>query len=61
MRIIRAVLDSRLWRALGHIGIVGMLLSIGGALAGAGAFGTIYQRLQKPFALPALKIGTGEG
>jgi len=32
-----------------------------GALAGAGVFGTLYQRLQKPLALPALKVGTGEG
>jgi hypothetical protein len=37
------------------------LATLAGALAGAGAFGTIYQRLQKPFALPALKVGTGEG
>ena len=35
--------------------------ALAGALVGAGAFGTIYQRLQKPFALPALKVGTGEG
>ena len=28
-----------------------------GALAGAGAFGTLYQRLQRPFRLPALKLG----
>jgi uncharacterized protein len=37
------------------------LAALAGALAGAGVFGTIYQRLQKPFALPALKVGTGEG
>jgi uncharacterized membrane protein YedE/YeeE len=36
------------------------LATLAGALVGAGAFGTIYQRLQKPFALPALKVGTGE-
>jgi uncharacterized membrane protein YedE/YeeE len=35
--------------------------ALAGALAGAGLFGTIYQRLEKPFALPALKVGTGEG
>ncbi len=32
-----------------------------GALTGAGAFGALYQRLQRPFRLPALKVGTGEG
>ena len=37
------------------------LAALAGALAGAGVFGTLYQRLQTPFALPALKIGTGEG
>ena len=37
------------------------LAALAGALSGAAVFGTIYQRLQKPFALPALKVGTGEG
>jgi uncharacterized protein len=37
------------------------LAAFAGALAGAGVFGTMYQRLQKPLALPALKVGTGEG
>jgi hypothetical protein len=37
------------------------LSALAGALAGAGIFGTLYQRIQKPFALPALKVGTGEG
>jgi hypothetical protein len=37
------------------------LAALAGALTGAGVFGTVYQRLQKPFALPALKVGTGEG
>jgi uncharacterized protein len=37
------------------------LAALAGALAGAGVFGTLYQRLQRPFALPALKVGTGEG
>jgi uncharacterized membrane protein YedE/YeeE len=32
-----------------------------GALTGAGAFGALYQRLQRPFRLPPLKVGTGEG
>ena len=35
--------------------------ALAGALAGAGLFGTIYQRLEKPLALPSLKVGTGEG
>lgn len=42
-------------------GKVYALATLAGALAGAGVFGTIYPRLQKPFALPALKVGTGEG
>jgi uncharacterized membrane protein YedE/YeeE len=42
-------------------GKVYALAALAGALAGAGAFGSIYQRLQRPFALPALKIGAGEG
>jgi uncharacterized membrane protein YedE/YeeE len=42
-------------------GKVYALAALAGALVGAGAFGTLYQRLQKPFALPALKVGTGEG
>ena len=37
------------------------LAALAGSLAGAGLFGTLYQRMQKPFALPALKVGTGEG
>lgn len=32
------------------------LAALAGALAGAGAFGTVYERLQKPFGLPALKV-----
>jgi uncharacterized protein len=35
--------------------------ALAGALTGAGVFSALYQRLQKPFALPALKVGTGEG
>ena len=35
--------------------------ALAGALAGAGLFGPSYQRMQKPFALPPLKVGTGEG
>jgi uncharacterized membrane protein YedE/YeeE len=42
-------------------GKVYALGALAGALAGAGVFGTIYQRLQGLFALPALKVETGEG
>ncbi|HLG56034.1 MAG TPA: DUF6691 family protein [Vicinamibacterales bacterium] len=42
-------------------GKVYALAALAGALAGAGLFGTIYQRLQRPFALPAIRVGTGEG
>ena len=37
------------------------LAALAGALTGAGIFGTLYQRFQKPFALPVLRVGTGEG
>jgi uncharacterized membrane protein YedE/YeeE len=37
------------------------LAALAGALTGAGAFGSLYERLQRPFKLPALKLGTGEG
>jgi uncharacterized membrane protein YedE/YeeE len=32
-----------------------------GALTGAAAFGSLYEVLQRPFRLPVLKVGTGEG
>ena len=35
--------------------------ALAGALIGAGAFGTLYTRVQNLFALPPLKVGTGEG
>jgi uncharacterized membrane protein YedE/YeeE len=35
--------------------------ALAGALLGAAAFGVLYPRLQRPFALPPLKVGTGEG
>jgi uncharacterized membrane protein YedE/YeeE len=35
--------------------------ALAGALAGAGAFGSLYPRFQRPFGLPPLKVGTGEG
>lgn len=37
------------------------IAALAGALVGAGALGTFYPRLQAPFRLPALKIGTGDG
>ena len=37
------------------------LAALAGAVVGAGAFGTLYTRLQGVFALPPLKVGTGEG
>ena len=35
--------------------------ALAGALVGAAAFGTAYDVLQRPFRLPAMKVGTGEG
>ena len=35
--------------------------ALAGALVGAAAFGSLYDVLQRPFKLPALKVGTGEG
>ena len=35
--------------------------ALAGALLGAAAFGVLYPRLERPFGLPALKVGTGEG
>jgi uncharacterized membrane protein YedE/YeeE len=37
------------------------LAALAGALVGAGALGSLYPRLQRPFGLPPLKVGTGEG
>lgn len=37
------------------------LAALAGGLVGAGAFGAMYQHLQQPLGLPALRIGTGEG
>ena len=36
------------------------IAALAGALAGAGTFGTIYQRLQSALGLPPLTVGTGE-
>jgi len=35
--------------------------ALAGALTGAAAFGSLYERLERPFRLPALEVGTGEG
>jgi uncharacterized membrane protein YedE/YeeE len=35
--------------------------ALAGALVGAGLLGSLYPALQRPFALPPLKVGTGEG
>ena len=37
------------------------LAALAGTLVGAGAFGALYPRLVKPFGLPPLQVGTGEG
>jgi uncharacterized membrane protein YedE/YeeE len=42
-------------------GKVYALAALAGALVGAGLFGTLYDRFRTLFALPAIKVGTGEG
>lgn len=42
-------------------GKVYALAALAGTLVGAGAFGALYPRLVKPFHLPPLQVGTGEG
>ncbi|HZL92437.1 MAG TPA: YeeE/YedE thiosulfate transporter family protein [Vicinamibacterales bacterium] len=37
------------------------LAALAGALVGAGLLGAWYPALQRPFALPPLKVGAGEG
>lgn len=37
------------------------LAAFAGVLVGAGAFGALYPRLVRPFRLPPLAVGTGEG
>jgi hypothetical protein len=37
------------------------LAALAGALAGAGAFGAVYERVQGVFGLPPITVGTGEG
>ena len=42
-------------------GKVYALAALAGALVGAGLLGSFYPVVQRPFGLPPLKIGTGEG
>ncbi|MFQ5382794.1 MAG: DUF6691 family protein [Dehalococcoidia bacterium] len=42
-------------------GKVYALAALAGVLVGSGAFGVLYPRLAKPFGLPALEVGTGDG
>ena len=42
-------------------GKVYALAALAGALTGAAAFGSLYDVLQRPFQLPVMKVGTGEG
>lgn len=42
-------------------GKVYALAALAGTLLGAGAFGSLYPRLQPVFRLPELRVGTGEG
>lgn len=42
-------------------GKVYAIAALAGALAGAAIFGALYPRLQHPFKLPPLAVGTGEG
>ena len=42
-------------------GKVYALAALAGALVGAGLLGSFYPVVQRPFGLPPLKVGTGEG
>jgi uncharacterized protein len=42
-------------------GKVYALAALAGALVGAGILGSLYPTFQRPFGLPSLKVGTGEG
>ena len=42
-------------------GKVYALAAVAGALVGAGLLGSFYPVVQRPFGLPPLKVGTGEG
>lgn len=49
-----------IWVNIGE-GKVYAIAALAGALVGAGAFGSLYPRLQAPFRLPPLRVGTGDG
>ena len=49
-----------IWVNIGE-GKVYAIAALAGALVGAGAFGALYPRLQAPFRLPPLRVGTGDG
>jgi uncharacterized membrane protein YedE/YeeE len=49
-----------IWVNIGE-GKVYAIAALAGALVGAGAFGSLYPRLQVPFRLPPLRVGTGDG
>jgi len=49
-----------IWVNIGE-GKVYAIAALVGALVGAGAFGSLYPRLQAPFRLPPLRVGTGDG
>jgi len=42
-------------------GKVYALAALAGALVGAAAFGTLYPKIARPFRLPPLEVGTGDG
>jgi hypothetical protein len=39
----------------------GKLYALAGTLVGAATFGVLYPKLQRPFRLPPLQVGTGDG
>lgn len=49
-----------IWVNIGE-GKVYAIAALVGALVGAGTFGSLYPRLQAPFRLPPLRVGTGDG
>jgi uncharacterized membrane protein YedE/YeeE len=49
-----------IWVNIGE-GKVYAVAALVGALVGAGAFGSLYPKLQAPLGLPPLRVGTGNG
>lgn len=49
-----------IWVNIGE-GKLYAVAALAGALVGAGAFGSLYPRLQAPLRLPPLRVGTGDG